>query len=107
MEINQYHIVLVNLEYSPGSEIRKTRPCVVISPDEMNRHLRTIVVAPMTTRSRNYPTRVRMRHDQKTGWIVVDQIRTIDRRRIIRNLGPLSQSVIRKLKQVLRETYVD
>jgi mRNA interferase MazF len=107
MEIKQYRIVLVNLEYSPGGEIRKTRPCVVISPDEMNRHLRTIVVAPMTTRSRNYPTRVRMRHDQKTGWIVVDQIRAIDRRRIIRDLGPLSQSVISKLKEVLRETYVD
>jgi len=107
MEIKQYRIVLVNLEYSMGSVIRKTRPCVVVSPDEMNRHLRTIVVAPMTTRSRNYPTRVRIRHDQKTGWIVVDQIRTIDRRRIMKEVGPLSQAEIRKLKEVLRETFVD
>lgn len=107
MEIKQYWIVLVNLEHSLGSEIRKTRPCVVVSPDEMNRHLQTIVVAPMTTRSRNYPTRIRIRYDQKTSWIVVDHISTIDRRRIIRELGRLSQPEIKKLKTVIRETFVD
>lgn len=107
MEIVQYNIVLVNLDQSIGMEIRKTRPCVVISPDEMNLHLQTIVVAPMTTKSRSYPTRVKVRHDMKNGWIVVDQIRTIDRNRIIRRLGKLDQREIRKLKEVIRETYVD
>lgn len=98
MEIEQYQIVLVN---------HNTRPCVVISPDEMNRHLRTIVVAPMTTRSRLYPTRVKLRHNNKTGWIAVDQIRTIDRKRIIRIEGALTASVISRLKDVIRECYLE
>ncbi len=112
MEIVQYNIVLVDLDVgdnqgTSGAEIRKTRPCVVISPDEMNRHLKTIVIAPMTTRPGNYPTRVRVRHLQKTGWIVVDQIRTVERMRVISNVGTLSRPEIRKLKDVIRETYVD
>jgi mRNA interferase MazF len=107
MEIEQYSIVLVNLDRSVGAEIRKTRPCVVVSPDEMNRHLRTIVVAPMTSQSRIYPTRVKVKHHQKSGWIVVDQIRIIDRKRILKMVGVLSNPEIRKLKDVIRETYVD
>jgi mRNA interferase MazF len=112
MEIAQYDIVLVDLNISagmkdPGADMNKIRPCVVISPDEMNRHLRTIVIAPVTTTSRIYPTRVRERHHQKTGWIVVDQIRTVDRRRVVKYLGALSNPEIRKLKNVIRETYVD
>jgi mRNA interferase MazF len=112
MEINQYDIVFVDLQSSEmlrsaGAEIRKTRPCVVISPDEMNRYLRTIVVAPVTTRSRLMPTRVRVRHNKQTGWIVVDQIRTIDRTRISKKLDRLTQPEIKKLKSVIRETYVD
>jgi mRNA interferase MazF len=112
MEIVQYNIVLVdlnigNVQEGGGAEIRKTRPCVVISPDEMNRHLRTIVIASMTTRSRSYPTRVRVRHQQKTGWIVVDQIRTVDKKRVLSKVGTLSNPEIFKLKEVIRETYVD
>lgn len=112
MELVQYDIVLVQLDKSGhkesrGAEIGKTRPCVVISPDEMNRHLRTIVIAPMTTRSRAYPSRVKIRHQQKIGWIVVDQIMTIDRRRVLKSLGNLSNPEIRKLKNAIRETYVD
>jgi mRNA interferase MazF len=107
MEIKQYQIILVNLEPAIGSEIKKTRPCVVISPDEMNNHLRTVVIAPMTTSSKNYPTRVEIRHENKTGWIILDQIRTIDKHRIIKDLGRLSRPEIRKLKAVLKETYVD
>ena len=107
MEIDQYNIVLVNLNNTLGAEIQKTRPCVVISPHEMNRHLRTIVVSPMTTRSRSYPTRVPVRHDRKTGWIVVDQIRTIDRKRIIKVLGTLNRFEIGRLKEVIREAYVE
>jgi mRNA interferase MazF len=107
MEIKQYQIVLVNLDPTIGSEIKKTRPCVVISPDEMNKFLRTIIVAPMTTTSRKYPTRIEVKHDSKIGWIVVDQIRTIDKQRIIKILGRLSQPEIKELKSVIKETFVD
>jgi mRNA interferase MazF len=107
MELNQYHIILVNLEPTIGSEIKKTRPCVVISPNEMNKHLRTIVIAPMTTISKNYPTRVEIKHDNRIGWVVLDQIRTIDRQRIIKPLGRLSKPEIKEVKSVLKETYID
>lgn len=107
MEIKQYQIILVNLDPTIGSEIKKNRPCVVISPDEMNKYLRTVVIAPMTTSSKKYPTRVRTKHDNKAGWIVLDQIRTIDRQRIIKTFGVLQDSEIKELKSILRETYID
>ena len=107
MEIKQYQIILVNLDPTIGSEIKKTRPCVVISPDEMNKYLRTVVIAPMTTSSKKYPTRVKIKHDNKVGWIVLDQIRTIDRQRIIKIFGELQDSEIKELKSVLKETYID
>lgn len=107
MEINQYQIILVNLDPTLGSEIKKTRPCVVISPDEMNKYLNTVVIAPMTTSSKNYPTRIEIKHDSKIGWIVLDQIRTIDKQRIIKDLGSLTKSEINELKSVLKETYID
>lgn len=107
MEIKQYQIILVNLDPTIGSEIKKTRPCVVISPDEMNKFLRTVVIAPMTTSSKKYPTRVKIKHDNKTGWIVLDQIRTIDRQRIIKIFGELQDSEIKQIKSVLKETYID
>lgn len=107
MELNQYQIVLVNLDPTQGGEIQKTRPCVIISPDEMNRHLRTIIIAPMTTKSRKYPTRIEVKHDNKIGWIVIDQIRTIDKQRIIKPIGSLSRPEIKEIKSVLKETFVD
>ncbi len=107
MEIEQYHLILVNLDPTIGSEIRKTRPCVVISPNEMNKYLNTIVIAPMTTSSKNYPTRVKIKHDNKLGFVVLDQIRTIDKQRIVRIFEQLSKSEIRELKSVLKETYID
>lgn len=107
MEISQYQIILVNLDPTLGSEIKKTRPCVVISPNEMNKFLNTVVIAPMTTSSKNYPTRIEIRHDSKIGWIVLDQIRTIDKQRIIKDLGRLTKSEINELKSVLKETYID
>jgi mRNA interferase MazF len=107
MDLSQYQIVLVNLDPTIGSEIKKTRPCVIISPNEMNKHLRTIVIAPMTTKSRKYPTRIEVKHDRKTGWIVIDQIRTIDKQRIIKILGELSNPEIKELKSVLKETFID
>jgi mRNA interferase MazF len=107
MEINQYGIVLVNLDPTVGSEIQKTRPCVVISPDEMNKHLKTIVIAPMTTNLRKYPTRILVEHNKKKGMIVIDQIRTIDKKRIIKSFDNLSKSEIKKCKEIIKETYVD
>lgn len=106
MEINQYQIILVNLDPTIGSEIKKTRPCVVISPDEMNKYLNTVVIAPMTTRSKNYPTRIEIKHDRKLGWVVIDQIRTIDKKRIIKSLGRLSKPEIKEVKSIIKETYV-
>lgn len=107
MEINQFQIILVNLDPTLGSEVKKTRPCIVISPNEMNKFLHTVVIAPMTTNSKNYPTRIEVRHDNKTGWIVLDQIRTIDKQRIIKDLGQLTKSEINELKSILKETYID
>ncbi|MDA3906257.1 MAG: type II toxin-antitoxin system PemK/MazF family toxin [Bacteroidales bacterium] len=107
MDLSQYQIVLVNLDPTIGSEIKKTRPCVIISPDELNKYLRAIVIAPMTTKSKKYPTRIEVKHDSKIGWIVIDQIRTIGNQRIIKVLGRLSQPEIKVVKSVLKETYVD
>ena len=107
MELNQYSIVLVNLDPTTGSEIRKTRPCVIISPDEMNKFLKTIVVAPMTTTLKAYPTRVPVESNGKKGMIVIDQVRTIDKQRVLKAFDSLKQSEIDKCKEVLKETFVD
>lgn len=107
MAINQYEIVLVNLDPTVGSEIKKTRPCVIISPNEMNKYLNTVVIAPMTSQSKNYPTRVSVKHDSKKGWIVLDQIRTIDKQRIIKTLDNLTEKEIQEVKLKLKETFID
>ncbi len=107
MELKQYQIVLVNLDPTQGSEIKKTRPCLIISPNEMNKYLQTIVVAPMTTASKPYPTRVEVKHNKAKGWVVLDQIRCIDRSRIIKTYDNLTLKEIIKVKAVIQETYVD
>jgi mRNA interferase MazF len=106
MDLKQYNIVLVNLDPTIGSEIKKTRPCVIISPDEMNKYLQTIVVAPMTSSSKSYPTRVQIKHNKTKGWVVLDQIRTIDKQRIIKVLGTLTEKEIYSIKSIIHETYV-
>jgi mRNA interferase MazF len=106
MEINQYELVLINLDPTVGSEMKKNRPCVVISPNEMNRHLQTIVIAPLTSSSKPYPTRVEIKQKHTEGWVVLDQIRTVDRTRIIRKLGNLTEDEIEAVKAVIMETYV-
>ncbi|MEM1214088.1 MAG: type II toxin-antitoxin system PemK/MazF family toxin [Bacteroidota bacterium] len=103
----QYDLLIVNLDPTMGSEIKKTRPCVVISPDELNRHLRTIVIAPITSQERPYPTRVPAKVSGKAGWIIVEQIRTIDKRRVRKNIGKLAKAEVKQLKQVIRQTFVD
>ena len=107
MELVQYAIVLVNLDPTLGSEIKKTRPCVIISPNEMNKYLSTIVIAPMTSTLKEYPTRIPVNHKDKKGMIAIDQIRTIDKKRIIKFLGKLNQAEIKTTKEVIKETFVD
>jgi mRNA interferase MazF len=107
MELNQYNIVLVNLDPTIGSEIQKTRPCVIISPNEMNKYLSTIVVAPMTSNLNKYPSRVNVNYDNKKGMIAIDQIRTIDKKRIVKYLGKLSKTEIKATKAVIKEAFVD
>jgi mRNA interferase MazF len=105
--LTQYQVVIVNLDPTIGSEIKKTRPCVIISPDEMNRPLRTVVIAPITSKSKQYPTRVKIDFQGNENWVVIEQIRTIDKRRITKSLDKLSKDEIKKIKEVIRESFVD
>ena len=107
MDLKQYQIVLVNLDPTIGFEMKKTRPCVIISPNEMNKYLQTIVIAPITSNSKSYPTRVEIKHNKTKGWVVLDQIRTVDRQRLIKVLDSLTSKEIAKVKSVLNETYVN
>jgi mRNA interferase MazF len=107
VEIAQYRIYLVNLEPTIGHEIKKTRPCLVISPDEMNGHLQTIIIAPMTTKTHSYPTRVVFTFEKKRAWIVLDQIRTVDRKRLIKELGILDADAMGMVKATIKEMLVD
>ena len=105
MEVNRFEVYLVNLEPTIGSEIKKTRPCLVISPDEMNHFISTIIVAPMTTKSRKYPTRVPCKFEGKLGEIVLDQIRTVDKQRLVKKLGSINSSSQHKTLCVLQEMF--
>jgi mRNA interferase MazF len=90
MVVNRFDVFLVNLDPAVGSEIQKTRPCLVISPDEMNHHIRTVIIAPMTTARKEYPTRVSCTFQKKNGQIVLDQLRTIDKARLVKKLGVIN-----------------
>lgn len=107
MELSQYTIVLVNLDPTIGGEIKKTRPCVVISPNEINKFLSTIVVAPMTSSLKKYPTRVAVNHNNKKGTIAIDQIRTIDKSRIVKVFSKLNKKEVTNCKAIIKETFVD
>jgi len=107
MVIQQYDIWLINLDPTVGSEIQKTRPCVIISPPEMNRQLRTVQIAPMTSNIRQYPWRIYTRLHEKKGAVALDQIRCIDKRRLIKHLGELQLDSIKKLKQTLHEMLIE
>ncbi len=107
MVINQYEVFLINLDPTVGKEIKKSRPCLVISPNEMNHNISTIIIAPMTTKSRNYPTRLNLQFKKKIGWIILDQIRTIDKSRIIKKLGAIESKTIKKVKEVLKEMLIE
>jgi len=101
---SQYSIVLVNLDPTIGSEIKKIRPCVIISPNEMNFNIDTLIIAPMTTKSRKYPTRVKI---NENSYIVLDQIRTVDKKRIIKKVGELDIKIILEVKEIIKEMLVD
>ena len=105
--INQYDVFLINLDPTIGHEIKKTRPCLVISPNEMNHTIRTVIIAPMTTKSRAYPTRIPVQFEGKTGWIVLDQIRTVDNLRLIKKLGSITKKEMIQVKAVIKEMLVD
>ena len=107
MVIQQYDILLVSLDPTIGHEIKKSRPCLVISPDEMNYNIATVIIAPMTTKSHAVPTRVSMTFKYKHGWIVLDQIRAVDKARLIKRLGHLDSGIIQQVKAILREMLVD
>ncbi len=105
MVVNRFDVYLTNLDPTVGSEIQKTRPCLIISPDEMNRHIHTVIIAPMTTAGRDYPTRIPCIFKRKKGRIVLDQIRTIDKTRLIKNLGTLDSETRLKVIAVLQRLF--
>ena len=105
MAINRFEVYLVNLDPTVGSEIQKTRPCLIVSPDEMNHHIQTVIVAPLTTKGQNYPSRVGCRFKGKDGQVVLDQIRTVDRVRLIRKLGRLDNKTSALVLEVLQEMF--
>lgn len=107
MELKRFLVVWVSLDPTVGAEIQKTRPCVILSPDEMNRHLHTVVVAPLTTVKRPLPTRVDARVGRKRGYICLDQIRTIDTSRITSPIAVLPPATQQRVRDVLRQAYVD
>lgn len=102
---HQDEVWLVSLDPTQGAEIQKTRPCLVVSPDEMNQHLQTVIVAPLTTVMRPYPTRVSLRFQGKRGQVVLDQVRALDRQRLIRTLGSISASTARSVSDTLVEMF--
>ena len=105
MVVKRFDVYLVNLDPTMGSEIKKTRPCLVISPDEMNRYINTVIVAPMTTKGRNYPTRVACKFQSKQGEIVLDQIRTVDKARLVKKVGKIDTQTQTKVLTVLGEMF--
>jgi mRNA interferase MazF len=102
MVINRFEVYLIRLDPVVGSEIQKTRPCLVVSPNELNRHIRTVIVAPMTTKAHPYPTRISCRFQAKDGQIVLDQIRTVDRARLIKKLGKINSETAGRVVKALR-----
>ncbi len=107
MVAKRFEVYLVNLDPTIGSEIKKVRPCLVISPDEMNAHIATVIVAPMTTQGRAYPTRVSCKFQGKDGQVVLDQIRTVDKTRLAKKLGTISASTQKAVLAILAEMFAE
>ena len=107
MVIRQYEVYLISLDPTIGHEIKKVRPGVIISPDEMNKNISTVIIAPMTTQSHFYPTRIPLKFTGKDAWIVLDQLRTVDRKRLIKKLGKIEQVIVNQVKSIIKEMLVD
>ncbi len=107
MGVKRFDVYLVNLDPTVGSEIQKTCPCLIVSPDEMNRHIATVIVAPLTTKGRPYPTRVACRFQDKDGQIVLDQLRTVDKVRLVRRLGQVEVETQQAVLAVLAEMFAE
>jgi mRNA interferase MazF len=107
MVVKRFDVYLVNLDPTVGTEIQKTRPCVVVSPDEMNRHIATVIVAPMTSKGRLYPSRVSCKFEGKDGQVVLDQIRTVDKIRLVKKLGKLNKQTQKMVLEVLAEIFTE
>jgi mRNA interferase MazF len=103
--MKQFDVYVVDLDPTKGREIRKTRPGLIVSPDEMNRHIGTVIVAPMTTKGRDYPSRVKVTFQKKKGQVVLDQIRTLDKRRLVKRLGKIDKRTANKILQVLLKMF--
>jgi len=103
--VKRFDVYLVSLDPTVGAEIQKTRPCLVISPDEMNAYIQTAIIAPMTTKARNYPTRVSCRFEAKDAYIVLDQLRTVDKSRLIKRLGRISPATQKRVLSMLAELF--
>lgn len=107
MVVNRFDVFLVNLDPTIGSEIKKTRPCLIISPNEINHHISTVIVAPMTTKGQTYPTRVTCQFQGKEGQIVLDQIRTIDKTRLVKLLGQITTEEQKAVMDILAEMFAE
>jgi mRNA interferase MazF len=107
MVVKRFDVYLVNLDPTVGSEIKKTRPCLIISPDEMNRWIRTVIVAPMTTKGQSYPTRVPCEFQGKEGQVVLDQIRTVDKSRLVQKLGRIDKSTQTEVLVTIAEMFAE
>lgn len=105
MEVERFDVCLVNLDPTVGHEIKKTRPCLIISPDEMNRFIGTVIVAPMTTKGKKYPTRISCSFQGKKGQIILDQIRTVDKKRLVKKLGSISKKAQNSTLAILQEMF--
>jgi mRNA interferase MazF len=107
MVVVRFDVFLVALDPTIGSEIQKTRPCIVISPDEMNLHLATVIIAPMTTKGKVYPSRVPVNFQEKAGYVVLDQIRTVDKTRLIKKIGTINTDDQKAILAVLAEMFAE
>ena len=105
VNIKRFDVFLIELDPTKGSEINKTRPCLVVSPNEMNYSIKTVIVAPMTTKGKNYPTRVPVLFAKKEGMIVLDQLRTVDKERLVKKLGSIKESEAKKVIEILQEMF--
>src|SRR5712692_8452530 len=105
MAVTRFEVYHVSLDPTVGSEIKKTRPCLVVSPDEMNRHIGTVIVAPMTTKGRPYPTGVGLRFQKRSGRIVLDEMRTVDRSRLVKRVSRIDDATARKVLGLLGEMF--